>query len=78
MKYLSLVFLIFGVSGCYWLRYTWEKPLTQLPEGSIIFKINNDYITYSNNFKVYKAWYTCDGDIFKTEVYENYGKVKGK
>lgn len=78
MKNLLIIALL--TTGCtsgMYLRYNYTKTLQALPPCSKIHVINNKYITYSmveqstNNVytvdtNFYKAYYTCDGSIFKT------------
>jgi len=80
MKKLLLITLLLctGCSGTsMFLRYSYNRALENLPPCSKVHAINNKYITYSmienttNNvyFSItnyYKAYYTVDGDVYKT------------
>lgn len=61
--------LLFLFGGCSMLRYNYENALTQLPKNAKIVNITNDYILYSTNEppEFFKAHYTSNGDIFKTD-----------
>ena len=81
MKKLLLIAIVnLGLltSGCTVLRYSYEPALNQVPKDATITKVTNDYVEYvkySTNATqvnvvsthVYRAHYTTEGKVFKTE-----------
>lgn len=76
-KLLILTLLCAGCDTGLFLRYQYTRALNALPQCSRVREINNDYIAYSLvetstngvHTNLYKAHYTSDGKIFKTELY---------
>lgn len=64
MKYLFL----FLFAGCSYLRYQYEIALASIPQNSQVRKITNDYIEYDLTNTVFRAYYSCDGKIYKTII----------
>ena len=66
MKLFILIGVLVILSGCSWLRYTWEPVLTQLPPNAIIIRIYNSHVLYRIDDQKYKAYYTMEGTIYQT------------
>ncbi len=63
---LAIFCSLFLFSGCSsWLRYQWEIAARTLPSNSKIIEINNSFIKYSIDERIYVAYYACDGYIYK-------------
>lgn len=66
MRFLLLFCLLFmGCRGV--LRYNFENAINNLPPNSRVIYVNNDYVEYSNNKIIYRAFYRTNGEIYKTE-----------
>lgn len=68
MKNVSLIFIVFCLSGCVVLRYRFEDAINNLPPGSKLISVGNYSITYKSNNVVYKSRYWPDGEIYKTII----------
>jgi len=72
IKNIILIIGVLNICGCStWLRYNWEEAQKLLPKNSVVIKITNDYIEYSNTNGVYQAYYVSDG----SQIYQ-YKKIK--
>lgn len=69
-------------NGCTVLRYKFENALNQIPKDSKVTKITNTYIEYNkyitNTTQIvivienkYRAYYSIDGQIIKTQKINN-------
>jgi hypothetical protein len=65
-------------TGCVCLRYTFEPAVNEAAKKGTVTRITNDYIEYNTNStnisqvttitkNTYRAYYTSDGKIYKTE-----------
>jgi hypothetical protein len=58
--------LIVCCTGCStWLRYNYEEAIANLPSGSTVISITNEYVQFFNTNGVYKAYYTTGGKIYE-------------
>jgi|LauGreDrversion4_2_1035121.scaffolds.fasta_scaffold1519261_1 hypothetical protein len=57
------------LSGCgVILRYNYVGAINNIPPGSRLVYVNNDYVEYTNSTGWYKAHYRADtGEIVKTD-----------
>ncbi len=65
------LFIIFLLTGCSFLRYNYEVAVASIPRESQVRKITNDYVEYGLTNLVYRAYYACDGKIYKTVIITN-------